>query len=87
MRPPLLPKRHQARLHQKAPPGIIDMFVVFPDILCRGYSGPPTVGTVLKMLNGGVVIVFPTVEVFVAEVAGDVVWVEFGGVEIETSFG
>lgn len=63
------------------------MFVVVLDILCCGYSSPTTVGTVLKVLDGGVVIVFPTVEVFVAEVAGDVVRVEFGGVEIETSFG
>lgn len=30
---------------------------------------------------------FPTIQVFVAEVAGHVVWMEFGGVEIETGFG
>lgn len=62
------------------------MFVVVAEVLCRGHSGPPTVRTVLEVLDGGVVVVFPTVEVFVAEVASDVVWMEFGGIEIETGF-
>lgn len=61
--------------------------MVFLDVLCRGNSGPPAVGTVLEVLDGGVVIVFPTIQVFVAEVAGHVVWMEFGGIEVETSFG
>lgn len=60
------------------------MFAVVIDFLCRGNPGPPAVGTVLEMLDGRVVFVFPAVEVFVAEVAGHVVWMAFGRVEIET---
>lgn len=63
------------------------MSVVVPNVLYRGHSGPPTVGAVLEMLDGGVVILFPTVKVFVAEVARHVIWMVFGGVEIETGIG
>lgn len=63
------------------------MLAVVIDFLCRGNPGPPAVGTVFEMLDCRVVFVFPTVEVFVAEVAGHVVWMAFGRIEVETGFG
>lgn len=63
------------------------MLSIIVDGLCHGNPCPPTVWAMLEMLNRRVILVFPAIEILVAEVARHVVRVEFSGVKVEAGFG